>query len=139
MNNFKKSMWVVLGFILLAIAYIGLITPGIPWSTPTVGAAYCFSKSSTRWHNWIMNHRIFGPFLCNWSEKRVFPTYGKWAMIATMDVSLLILWFTTYNLMLVVSIGTVMLLVAVWALKYPGSVEEYEQRRSQGKPIGWFK
>lgn len=139
MNKIKKSIWFALGMLLLALAYVGLVTPGIPWSTPTVGAAYCFSKSSTRWHAWLMNHRIFGPFLSNWSEKRIFPVYGKWAMIATMDISLIILWFTTYNWKLVLGVSILMLLTAIWALRYPGSIEEYEQRRAQGKPIGWFR
>jgi uncharacterized membrane protein YbaN (DUF454 family) len=139
MNKFKKAFWVSLGFIFLGIAYIGVITPGIPWSTPTVVAAYCFAKGSERWHNWIMNHKLFGPFLRNWSEKRVFPIYGKWAMVATMDLSLIILWITTKNWKLVLALGLVMALVAIWAWRFPSSVEEYDKRRSEGRRIGWFK
>lgn len=139
MNKFKKAFWVSLGFLFLGIAYIGIVTPGIPWSTPTVVAAYCFAKGSERWHNWIMNHKLFGPFLRNWSEKRVFPIYGKWAMFITMDISLIILWFTTQNWKLVLGLGLIMTLVAVWAWRYPSSVEEHDQRRLEGKKIGWFK
>ena len=139
MNKLKKAFWVSLGFIFLGIAYIGVITPGIPWSTPTVVAAYCFAKGSERWHNWIMNHKLFGPFLRNWSEKRVFPIYGKWAMVATMDLSLIILWITTKNWKLVLALGLVMALVAIWAWRFPSSVEEYDRRRSEGRRIGWFK
>jgi len=138
MNKIKQTLWFTAGMLLLGLAYIGLVTPGIPWSTPTVGAAYCFSKSNKRWHDWIMNHPIFGPFLRNWSEKRVFPTYGKWAMVATMDASLIIMWFTTHNWRLVLTVGFFMLLVAVWALKYPSTPEEYDERKAQGKKIGWF-
>ena len=128
-----------LGFIFLGIAYIGVITPGIPWSTPTVIAAYCFAKGSERWHNWIMNHRLFGPFLRNWSEKRVFPTYGRWAMVATMDASLIIVWFTTYNWKLVLGLALGMLVCAVWAWRYPHSAEEYDRRRTSGAKIGWLR
>jgi uncharacterized membrane protein YbaN (DUF454 family) len=139
MNKIKKTIWMTLGFICLGIAYIGVVTPGIPWSTPTVGAAYCFAKSSERWHNWIMNHKLFGPFLRGWAEQRVFPTYARWAMIGTMDVSLIILWFTTYNWKLVAGVGLGMLLCAVWALRYPSSPEEYQRRKAAGEKIGWFK
>jgi uncharacterized membrane protein YbaN (DUF454 family) len=139
MDKIKRAIWFALGMICLGIAYIGVITPGIPWSTPTVGAAYCFAKSNKKWHDWIMNHPLFGPFLRNWSEKRVFPTYGKWAMVITMDVSLIILWFTTYNWKLVLGVGLGMALCAVWALRYPSSPEEYDARKAAGKKIGWFK
>ena len=139
MHKIKKAIWFTLGMLLLGVAYIGVVTPGIPWSTPTVGAAYCFAKSSERWHNFLMNHPLFGPFLRNWSEKRVFPTYGKWAMVITMDVSLIILWFTTYNWKLVGGVAIGMALCAIWALRYPSSVEEYALRKQQGRKIGWFK
>lgn len=139
MDKIKKIFWMTLGFIFLGIAYIGLVTPGIPWSTPTVIAAFCFAKGSKKWHDWIMNHKLFGPFLRNWSEKRVFPTVGKWAMFITMDISLIIIWFTTGSWKMVLGIGLIMMLVAFWAWKYPGSVEEYEKRRLEGRKIGWFK
>lgn len=139
MYKIKKALWFTLGMLLLGIAYIGVVTPGIPWSTPTVGAAYCFAKSSDRWHNFLMNHKLFGPFLRNWGEKRVFPSAGKWAMVITMDVSLIILWFTTYNWKLVGGVAIGMTLCAIWALRYPSSVEEYELRKQQGRKIGWFK
>lgn len=133
MKNIKKTAWIVLGFICLGIAYIGIVTPGIPWSTPTVGAAVCFAKGSDRWHKWIMNHKWFGPFLSNWQEKRIFPTKAKWAMVLTMDSSLIILWFTTYNWKLVAGTAVVMALVAIWALRYPGSLEAWEQRQRLSK------
>lgn len=138
MNKIKKYLWMTAGFLFLGIAYIGIITPGIPWSTPTVAAAFCFAKGSERWHNWIMNHKLFGPFLRNWSEKRVFPMTGKWAMFITMDVSLIILWFTTYNWKLVLGVGLGMLLCGIWAWRYPSTPEEYQRRKDAGEKIGWF-
>jgi len=136
--NIKKVLWMVLGFVCLGISYIGIVTPGIPWSTPAVGAAYCFAKSSKRWHDWIMNHKLFGPFIRNWNEKRIFPNYAKWAMVLTMDSSLVILWFTTHNWKLVVGLGVVMFFVALWALKYPGSLKEWQLRVDNNKKINWF-
>ena len=139
MEKFKKALWFSLGIVLLGIAYIGVITPGIPWSTPSVGAAYCFAKSNDRWHNWLMNHRLFGPFLQNWSQKRVFPTKGKWAMVITMDISLITLWFTTGNFWICGGVALLMAAGAVWAWRYPGSVQEYESRVSRGTKIGWLR
>jgi uncharacterized membrane protein YbaN (DUF454 family) len=139
MNKIKKYLWMTAGFFFLGVAYIGVITPGIPWSTPTVAAAFCFSKGSDRWHNWIMNHKLFGPFLRNWSEKRVFPLAGKWAMVATMDISLIVLWFTTYNWKLVAGVGLGMALCALWAWRYPSSPEEYQRRKDAGEKVGWFR
>jgi uncharacterized membrane protein YbaN (DUF454 family) len=139
MNKLKKAFWITLGFLFLGVAYIGIIMPGIPWSTPTVIAAFCFARGSERWHNWIMNHKLFGPFLRNWGEKRVFPTKAKWAMFITMDVSIVMLWITTQNWKIVVGTAFFMMLCAVWAWRYPGSVEEWKRRVDSGLKVGWFK
>jgi uncharacterized membrane protein YbaN (DUF454 family) len=82
MTQLKKAFFFVLGCLCLVIAYIGVITPGIPYSPFVVASAFCFARSSERMHNWIMNHKLFGPFLRNWSEKRVFPQKMKYLMLA---------------------------------------------------------
>ena len=90
-------------------------------------------------HNWIMNHKLFGPFLRGWAEKRVFPVRARWLMVLTMDSSLIIMWFTTHNVKAVACTGVFMALVAWWAMAYPKSAEEYDARNAAGKKIGWFK
>ena len=135
----KKYLWMGPGFLSLGMAYIGVIVPGIPFSIFLVFAAYCFAKSSPRMHAWIYNHKYFGPFLTNWTQKRVFPTKGKYAMIAVMASSLAFFWFTTFNVAAVAWTGSSMLLVAIWAWRYPGSVEEHTKREQLGNKIGWLK
>jgi uncharacterized membrane protein YbaN (DUF454 family) len=135
----KNILWKFLGFILLGLAYIGVITPGIPFSIFIVGAAYCFGKGSPMMHSWLYNHTLFGPFLNNWVEKKVFPTKMKFMMIAMMSSSIAIMWFTTGNVKAALYASVSMALVAIWAWRFPGSVEEYNNRVLSGKRIGWFK
>ena len=139
MEKIKKAFWFTLGVICIGIAYVGIVTPGIPWSTPTVMAAFCFARSSKRMENWLYNHKLFGPFLTNWGQKRVFPTKAKWAMFITMDCSLIIIWFTTGNWKAVAGTGLAMMLVSIWACRYPGSVEEWKHRIDNKLKVGWFK
>ena len=133
----KKFLWKFLGFLSLGMAYVGLITPGIPYSCFVVFAAYCFAKGSPMMHAWLYNHRIFGPFLTNWNTKRVFPTKMKFFMLAMMSSSLIIMSFTV-PLRGVVYTGIFMCIVAVWAWRWPGSVAEHDRRIAEGRKIGWF-
>ena len=110
----KKYLWMGIGFLSLGMAYIGIVVPGIPFSIFLVFAAYCFAKSSPRMHAWLYNHKYFGPFLTNWVEKKVFPTWAKYMMIGVMSSSLVFLWFTTGNINAVAWSGGFMFLVAVW-------------------------
>lgn len=134
-----KVIWFVLGILLLGVAYLGVVLPGIPWSTPAVGAAYCFAKSSTRMHRWIYSHKLFGPFLVGWQEKRIFPLRFKFFMVATMSTSLISLWFTTGNILAVMWSGGFMLLVGIWGWRYPSSDDEHQKRVKNQKRIGWLK
>jgi len=137
--NIKKALWFTLGIILVGVAFVGVYMPMLPWSTPAVGAAYCFAKSSERMHKWIYNHKIFGPFLKNWTEKRIFPTKFKYLMVVTMSTSLAVLWFTTGNIAAIAWSGGFMFLVAVWGWRFPGSTAEHQQRKDEGKRIAWLK
>lgn len=134
----KKAVFFVLGWLCLIMAYIGVVTPGIPFSIFLVGAAYCFARSSKKMETWIYNHKHFGPFLTNWEKKRVFPQKGKYAMIAVMSSSLLIMYFTV-PIKGVIYSGICMALVAIWAWRYPSSVEEWQRRKDNNERIGWIK
>lgn len=135
----KKLFWTCLGFISLGMAYIGLITPGVPYSPFIVFAAYCFSKGSERMHRWIYNHKIFGPFLTNWNTKRVFPQKARYLMLIMMSISLIIMVVTGVKPIGIVSTAVFMALVVMWAWRYPNTPEEYQRRKDAGKKIGWIK
>lgn len=137
--SIKKALWFAAGIIFLGIAFVGIYVPGLPWSTPAVIAAYCFSKSSERMHRWLYNHKLFGPFLTGWSDKRIFPTKFKYFMVVTMCSSLTIMWFTTGNLNAIYWTGAFMAMVVGWGWRYPGSEEEYTRRKELGKRIAWLK
>lgn len=135
----KKILWNILGFACLGLAYIGVILPGFPYSIWIVCAAYCFSKGSERMHKWIYNHKLFGPFLTNWGQKRVFPTKMKFFMIGMMSLSLVLMYTGGVPLKGINFTTMFMSLVAIWAWRFPGSVAEYDRRKLSGEKIGWFK
>ena len=137
-SKIKKVLWTTLGMLSLGMAYVGVITPGIPYSPFVVFAAYCFSKGSERMHKWIYNHKLFGPFLTNWGEKRVFPQKMKYFMLAMMSLSLVLMSVGTVPLRGIIYTGIFMVCVAVWAWRFPSSVEEHDERIARGRKIGWF-
>jgi uncharacterized membrane protein YbaN (DUF454 family) len=135
----KKYFYMAIGFICVGFAYIGIVTPGIPFSIFLVIAAWAFAKSSPKMEAWLYNHPWFGKFLTNWNTKRVFPTKGKYAMVIVMTSTLVFTWFTTGNANAVIYSGAFMAGVAVWAWRYPGSVEEHTRRLEAGERVAWLR
>ena len=122
-DKIKKHLWFTAGILFLGIAYIGVIVPGIPWSTPSLIAAYCFARSNKKFHDYMLNHKLFGPFITNWSDGRVYPNKIKWIMFICMDVSLVIMWFATQNWKAVAGMGLMFALILIWASRYPSTKE----------------
>jgi uncharacterized membrane protein YbaN (DUF454 family) len=111
----------------------------MPYSIFVVFAAYCFAKGSPKMHAWLYNHKLFGPFLTNWGEKRVFPTKMKFFMLAMMSSSLIIMAVSGTKPIGIISTAIFMALVAIWAWRVPGSVAEYDRRKLSNEKIGWIK
>jgi|TARA_B110000259_G_scaffold117433_1_gene133676 hypothetical protein len=139
MNKIKKAFWLTLGVLLVGVAYLGVLIPGLPWSTPILGATFCFAKSSPRFHAWIMNHPKFGPFIKNWSTYRVYPTAAKYLMVVVMTSSLVVFFITVANVKATIYMAITFALIIGWATRYPGSRAEAERRIKAGEKIGWLK
>lgn len=64
------KLWLVLGYMFLAIGAIGVVLPLLPTTPFVLLAAGCFSRSSPRLHSWLMNSDTFGPILRDWEQRR---------------------------------------------------------------------
>ena len=139
MEKIKKALWFTAGILFLGLAYIGMVVPGIPWSTPSLLATYCFARSSKKFHDYMLNHKLFGPFIKDWQAGSVFPSRAKWFMFISMDVSLVIFWFATQNWKATMGMGIFFALIIIWASRLPGSKEESDRRKEAGEKLGWFR
>jgi uncharacterized membrane protein YbaN (DUF454 family) len=134
-----KMLWRIAGLFFVGCAYIGAIVPGIPTTVFLVLALWCFSKSSEKLRNWIWEHPIFGAYVQDWTEKRIYPTKAKWIMLTCCSASYAWLIYIALKPIALISIALFMLFWLVWAWRYPGSDEEYQRRVKQGEKIGWLK
>lgn len=67
----------VLGFLSLGLGVVGTVLPGIPTTAPILLAAYFFSRSSERFDNWLLNHKVFGPLVRDWRAGLGFTARAK--------------------------------------------------------------
>jgi len=134
-----KYLWRGAGLLSVGMAYIGILLPGVPTTSFLLLALYCFSKGSPALQEWIWNHPKFGPYVRNWTEKRIYPTRAKYIMLACCSFSFLWILYLQLKPAAIIGIGLFMLFWLVWAWRYPGSIEEYDRRVAAGEKIGWTK
>lgn len=73
---------------------VGVVVPLMPTTVFLILAAFCFSRGSDRLHDWLVNHRTFGPVLSDWRNHHAISRRGKMAagiaMIAVLAISVVL-------------------------------------------------
>ena len=80
----SRLVWLTVGLASLAAAAVGVLLPLIPTTPFVILAAFAFMKSSTRLHDWLVNHRVFGPMIVDWREYGAISRTAKRIAIASM-------------------------------------------------------
>ncbi|MDT9407683.1 YbaN family protein [Corynebacterium rouxii] len=83
-----KPLLLAIGCVSVALGVAGVVLPLVPTTPFLLLAGVCFAKSSDRFHTWLMEHRILGPYIHNWRNRQM--TYkDKVRTVAAIWVSML--------------------------------------------------
>ncbi len=69
-RSWQRWLLLAVGGLALVLGAVGIVLPLLPTTPFVLLALWCFSRASARWHNWLLNHAHFGPFLANWHQYR---------------------------------------------------------------------
>jgi uncharacterized membrane protein YbaN (DUF454 family) len=92
-NRALRSLFLVLGWIWVGIAFIGIVAPIIPTTGPILLAAFFFSKSSDRFDTWLINNRFFGGIVLGWRNGEGFTVKAKVIAVTAITISFAITTF----------------------------------------------
>ena len=83
-----RALYVVLGFTALALGIAGIVLPVLPTTPFVLLAAACFARGSTRFHDWLLGHALFGPIIIEWQQYGSIPWRTKMVAIVLMSCTL---------------------------------------------------
>jgi len=108
------------GFMLVALAVLGIFLPLLPTTPLLIAAAACFANASERWHNWLIHHRLFGPILKDWHEHHCIPRRAKFiAVTMIVLIGTYTIGFALENTLLRVSGALLLLTGLIVVLRIP--------------------
>ena len=74
------------GIFFVGLAGLGVVLPLLPTTPFLLVATACFAKSSPRFHQKLLDNKVFGPLITNWRETRSIPKKAK--VIALLSIIL---------------------------------------------------
>lgn len=72
-----RPLYLVLGWLCVALGAIGAFLPLLPTTVFLLIAAWAFARSSPRWHAWLREHAHFGEAVRAWEEHHAMPRRAK--------------------------------------------------------------
>lgn len=112
-----------LGWACVGVGFAGIVIPVLPTTPFLIVAVWAFSTSSRRFHDWLINHRRFGPIIRAWRQHRVIPVRAKVAALGSMAASLsYVALFVAETWHLPAGAGVGMAAVAAYIITRPGKV-----------------
>ncbi len=134
-NAGVRLAFVLLGCAFVAIGVAGVFLPLLPTTPFMLLAAACFARASTRFYNWLLNTRAFGPAILEWRMHRSIPYRVKLFAIATMalTLSISILWAVKEPWVQVLC-AVLGVLLAVWMYRIPSRDAPGSDAAARTKP-----
>lgn len=81
-----KYIYLVIGTVSLILGIIGAFLPLLPTTVFLLITAFCYERGSERFHNWLIEHRWFGPPILDWRRHQVIRPRAKWLATAMMSI-----------------------------------------------------
>ncbi len=113
----RKAVLIFLGTVCVALGVLGMFLPLLPTTVFLLMAAYCYSRSSERFHDWLLNNRLCGDYIRNYKSGRGISMRQKITTTSILWVSIGVsIWllgggFWSTLLLLAVAIGVTLHLV----------------------------
>ncbi|HGJ5898373.1 DUF454 family protein [Arsenophonus apicola] len=95
--HLQRVLLIIMGWISIVLATFGLLLPLLPTTPFLLLAAWCFSRSSPRFHHWLLYNSWFGKYIRHWQQHSALPKGVKIKLI------IIILFTFVFSLWLVTS------------------------------------
>ena len=114
-----RLVWLVVGFVAVALAVAGALLPLLPTTPFLILAAFCFARSSPRLEARLIAHRRFGPLIRDWRAGGAISRPAKRASLLVMAATPVVSWLVGAGLVVIAVQVAVLAAVAAFIVTRP--------------------
>ncbi|HEP0497834.1 TPA: DUF454 family protein [Enterobacter kobei] len=123
----QRTILIIIGWLAVVLGTLGVVLPLLPTTPFILLAAWCFARSSPRFHHWLLYRSWFGGYLRHWQKHRAMPPDAKPRAIAvilmTFAISLWLVKMMWVRILLLIILTC--LLIFMWRIPV---VDEKQQK-----------
>lgn len=85
-----KIFYITIGILSLIVGSLGIILPVLPTTPFLLLAAFCFTKSSKRLHNWLTHTELYKKHLDSFIQNRTMTLKTKFSILIPASLMLIV-------------------------------------------------
>lgn len=102
-----RIFYLLFGFLTLGLAAIGVFVPILPTTPFLLLAVFFFARSSEKWYDYVINHRVFGQYLRDYQNHEM-TTGNKTSTLVIMWAGMCLgAWLSHFHPMAVISLAVI--------------------------------
>ncbi|MFA1282672.1 DUF454 family protein [Citrobacter telavivensis] len=123
----QRILLIITGWLAVVLGTLGVVLPVLPTTPFILLAAWCFARSSPRFHDWLLYRSWFGSYLRFWQKYKAMPTGVKPRAIVMILITFAIsLWLTPmWWVRILLLVTLVCLLIFMWRIPV---IDEKQQK-----------
>lgn len=119
MSRLVRWPALLLAYLFLALAIIGIVLPGLPTVPFLLLAAWFAARGSARLHRWLYAHPHFGALLIDWEQQRAISRRSKRVAVALLVLSWGVMYWRIDHPWLLAGLALLFSAVAAFLLTRP--------------------
>lgn len=123
-----KIIYFIVACIATALGMIGILLPILPTTPFLLLAAYCFAKSSKRFHNWFVSSKLYQNHLETFVANRSMTLRTKISLLSFASIMLFIAMYFMTSIWLRLFIISLILIKYYYFIFRIKTIREQEER-----------
>jgi len=123
----QRFFLISLGWLAIVLGTLGIVLPLLPTTPFVLLAAWCFARSSPRFHHWLLWRSPFGRYLRHWQQHRAMPPGVKARAMFLIIVTFAISGWLVHLLWVRLLLALILVLLMLIMWRIPVVAEETKQ------------